>query len=74
MKQVFDVYEEQLRLGSDRQQTISAMENRIIELGHSNISRHCADHDQINVLDIAISRSTNSEQFLTKIRLKPIVF
>lgn len=68
MKQVFDVYEEQLRLGSDRQQTISAMENRIIELGHSNMSRHCADNDQINVFDIAISRLTNSEQFLTEIR------
>lgn len=44
------------------------MENRIIELGPANVSRHYADHDQTNVFDMAISRLTNSEQFLTEIR------
>ena len=67
-QRVLDVYEEQQRLRSDRQQTISAMEERIIELGPSNVSRHCADHNQINVFDVAISRLTNSERFLTEIR------
>lgn len=67
-QEVIDVYESESNLGRTREQIITAMKNKIVELGPSTVSHHCADSNVINVFDIAISTLTNAEQFLTNIK------
>lgn len=67
-QEVIDVYESESNLGRTREQIITAMKNKIVELGPSTVSHHCADSNVINVFDIAVSTLTNAKQFLTNIK------
>lgn len=46
---------------------IAAMTKKIIELGPSTVSLHCADPSQLNVIDIAPSSLSDPGAFLTAI-------
>lgn len=69
-QRVLDVYVEQSKLGKNRKQIISAMEKKIIALGPTKVSKHCADHNQINVIDVSIPRLTHPSDFFTQIKSK----
>lgn len=53
--QVIDVYKEAKKGGNDRNTIISKMKAKIVELGAGSVSRHCADIEKLNVVDIAPS-------------------
>ncbi len=53
--QVIDAYVSAKQAGMSREQTLQAMENKINELGPSNVSPHLADPTRLNVVDIAPS-------------------
>jgi hypothetical protein len=74
-------FSEKARLGYTRTQPVTngshvqtirtAMETEINKMGPSNISRHCGDPNEINVLDIAPSSITNtSGMFDPRARVK----
>ena len=52
---VIDVYEKAKADGKDRNATIALMKAKIVNLGGSTVSRHCADTDNLNVVDIGPS-------------------
>ncbi|MCY1021234.1 hypothetical protein [Pyxidicoccus sp. MSG2] len=73
--QVIDAYEEAVGAGLSRPEVEQAMVDRINELGPSNVSRHLANPDQLNVVDIS-PRSIPASQhdaFIAAIRANPSV-
>lgn len=52
---IIDVYVSAKNNGKEKSTTISLMKAKIIELGAGKVSRHCADIDKLNVVDIAPS-------------------
>ncbi len=65
---VIDVYVEQKAAGKTRDEVIAAMEAKIIELGPSRVSRHCADPAVLGVVDIDPRSITNTRLFETALR------
>ncbi len=65
-QRVIDVYV--ANQNKPRNTVISLMEAKINELGSSTVSRHCADHNVLNVFDISIRRLSNSNNFLTNLQ------
>ena len=65
-QRVIDVYV--ANQNKPRNTVISLMEAKINELGPSTVSRHCADHNVLNVFDISIRRLSNSNNFLTNLQ------
>ncbi|WP_220272088.1 DUF5675 family protein, partial [Helicobacter didelphidarum] len=51
-QQVLNTYENQKKAGKSKEEIIQAMTNIINKLGASNVSRHCADFNVVNVVDI----------------------
>ena len=51
-QRVLDVYETQKKAGKSKEEIIQTMTNKINELGASKVSRHCADFNIVNVVDI----------------------
>lgn len=51
-------------LGHGRQVILGAMEEKIIEQGPGNVSRHCADPAALNVIDIAPSSIARPKRFV----------
>ena len=63
-QRVLDVYETQKKAGKNKDEIIQTMTNKINELGASNVSRHCADFNIVNVVDIPHSSlGKNKEKF-----------
>ena len=63
-QRVLDVYEIQKKAGKNKEEIIQAMTNKINELGASNVSKHCADFNVVNVVDIPHSSlGKNKEKF-----------
>ena len=63
-QRVLDVYETQKKAGKSKEEIIQTMTNKINELGASKVSRHCADFNIVNVVDIPHSSlGKNKEKF-----------
>jgi len=60
---VIDFYTVSKRAGKNRVQIIRDMEAKIVELGPSKVSRHCADPAALGVIDVAPSSITNNDAF-----------
>lgn len=54
-QQVVDVFADAHAAGMSMETTIALMAKRIAEVGPANVSRHCADPNLVNVLDVAPS-------------------
>ncbi|MCP5468387.1 MAG: hypothetical protein H7A32_03875 [Deltaproteobacteria bacterium] len=54
---VVDVYAEAKEAGKSASEIKAAMQEKIEELGASNVSNHCADHEKITVVDIGPNSS-----------------
>ena len=66
-QRVLDVYEIQKKAGKNKEEIIQAMTNKINELGASNVSKHCADFNVVNVVDIPHSSlGANKTKFKTE--------
>ena len=66
-QRVLDVYEIQKKAGKNKDEIIQAMTNKINELGASNVSKHCADFNVVNVVDIPHSSlGANKTKFKTE--------
>lgn len=50
--------------GCGRQAILGAMETKIVAIGPGQVSRHCADPAELNVVDIAPSSIARPQQFL----------
>lgn len=61
--QVIDVYSEGKDDNLNREQIISQMVTKIIEVGPTNVSKHCADPSELNVIDISPSSISNPTDF-----------
>ena len=48
----------------NRESTIAKMEVKILEIGASHVSRHCADFNKLCVVDIAPSSILNKDAFI----------
>ncbi|GEM_PF-2089759 len=62
--QVIDTYSYYRNLGYGKDYIVMQMENKINDLGSSNVSKHCGDPSIINVFDIAPSSVDNDEAFI----------
>ena len=63
-QQVVKVY---MNRGIDnRESTIAKMEAKILEIGASHVSRHCADFNKLCVVDIAPSSISNKSGFIAE--------
>lgn len=51
-------------------QNISAMTAKIIEVGPSNVSHHCADMSVLNVIDVSRSNLANVDAFLNALEIE----
>jgi hypothetical protein len=60
---VIMVYLDGKNNGLSRSQTVEAMRKKIIQLGPSNVSKHCADPSIFGVLDIPFSSIKNHANF-----------
>ena len=60
---VIDVYTEENNLGKSKEDVISAMEDKIMEIGPSNVSKHLADPDVMNTFDISYGQLTDKSKF-----------
>lgn len=62
--QVIEAYERCVARGATRAETVQAMLATINELGASNVSRHCCDPAESNVIDVAPSSIADHAAFL----------
>jgi hypothetical protein len=62
-KAVIDEYVKAKAAGKNGVQIKAAMEAKVIALGPSNVSHHCADPSKLNVVDISPSSLTNKAAF-----------
>lgn len=60
---VIDVYEAQKKAGKTATQIKNAMEAKINAIGPEKVSRHCADPNKLNVVDVAPSSIGNKHAF-----------
>lgn len=51
-------------------QNIAAMTAKIIEVGPSNVSHHCADTSVLNVIDVSRSNLANADAFLNALEIE----
>jgi peptidoglycan hydrolase-like protein with peptidoglycan-binding domain len=65
---VIDVYTASKQASKNRVQIIRDMEAKIVELGPSKVSRHCADPAVLGVIDVAPSSITNKDAFEVAVR------
>lgn len=65
---VIDVYVEQKQANKTPAEIRSAMLAKIIELGPSNVSKHCADPSERNVFDVAPSSISNQAAFKAAVK------
>lgn len=64
--QVIDVYVTEKAAGKTAQQIKDAMQQKIVDLGPSNVSKHCSDtHD---VFDVAPSTISDTTKFETAVK------
>lgn len=61
--QVIDVYVKGKADGKSKDEIISSMEAKIIELGPTTVSKHCADTSELNVIDVRPSSIANHTAF-----------
>lgn len=61
--QVIDAYVLARNQGKTPSQIKKAMENKILQIGPSRVSRHCADPNVLNVIDVAPSSITDKQSF-----------
>ena len=61
--QVIDVFVAQQALGKSPTEIKAAMEQKILEIGPSKVSRHLADPKVLNVIDVAPSSIANKVAF-----------
>jgi hypothetical protein len=66
-RKVIDVYAASKAEGKDRAAIIADMEAKVIELGPSSVSRHCADQSILGVIDVAPSSIKNKQAFETAV-------
>lgn len=66
--QVISVYDANLSDSENLQNMIA----KILEIGPSNVSKHCADPAILNVLDVSRSRLSNANTFVTALNLAGI--
>lgn len=59
--QIIDVYEQRRAAGDGRDQVVMAMAERILALGPSSVSKHCADPKVLNVVDVAPSSTAHRD-------------
>lgn len=72
--QVVRVYIEQHQNGASRTNILTAMTNEIIRLGPSRVSRHCANPNTLNVLDVSPLSIRNRAAFIRAVRARGINF
>ncbi len=60
---VVEEYEKAQEDNKGREETIEAMKDKINEVGPQNVSRHCGDPTEKNVVDVAPSSVTNNDKF-----------
>lgn len=65
--QVIDAYVQAKNAGKSSGEIVSAMKEKILELGPMRVSRHCADPAVLQVLDIAPSSIRNDQKFVDAI-------
>ena len=65
---VIDVYVNEKKLGKTEAETIISMENKIKDLGPSNVSKHIADFKVMNTFDVSYARLSNKNDFLDEIK------
>lgn len=65
--QVIDVFEACARLTAV--DTIAEMRQKIIDLGPSTVSHHCADPALLNVIDVAMSSLANPHDFVAAAKM-----
>jgi len=61
---VIGEYQRLQPLGHGKTAILSAMTSKIIALGPSTVSRHCADPAELNVIDIAPSSIADASRFM----------
>jgi len=61
---VIDVYQASKDAGKTRDEIIKDMEDKINEVGPEHVSKHCADTDKLNVIDIAPSSIKDKKKFI----------
>jgi len=61
---VIDVFEESQNNGQNKEDTIAAMEQKILDLGPSKVSKHIADYKKLVVIDIAPSSIAHKAAFV----------
>ena len=66
--QVIDVFEAAQNAAKPREEILAEMEAKIIELGPSNVSKHCADFNKLIVVDIAPSSIRNKNDFIRAVK------
>lgn len=65
---VIDVYVASKKANKSRDEIIQDMEDKINEIGCSNVSRHCADPKVLGVIDVAPSSIANKKKFVSAAR------
>lgn len=66
-QKVVDVYAKRVKSGDSKEAIITAMENKIKDLGPSTVSKHIADFKVMNTLDIDYGKLSNKNDFLDEI-------
>lgn len=59
--QVIEVYEKSKKAGKNREQIIKDMESKIKEIGPSNVSKHAADPNLLQVIDVVPNSIISSQ-------------
>lgn len=60
---VIAVYERAVKAGKGKAAAIRAMQDEILEIGPSKVSKHCVDTAIMNVFDIPFGSITNKKEF-----------
>jgi len=65
---VVAVFEREVKRGKQRTAVVQAMFEKILQLGPSNVSKHCVDTSIMNVFDIPFSSITNQKEFRSALK------
>ena len=68
---VIDVYVTAKNAGKTPDQIKRDMESEINKLGPANVSKHCADHQMLGVVDIAPDSLSDSQKFEAAVKAEP---
>ncbi|MBU2997495.1 hypothetical protein KO500_13685 [Cellulophaga baltica] len=61
--QVIDVYTAEDNLGKSKEEVIEKMEDKILEIGPSTVSKHLADPEVMNTFDVSYGNLTDKTNF-----------